>query len=86
MIPIHELLNRIRWDKQFAQGAFRIGYFDRLQHRIIEVDLAELMFDEQDHFSFSVIDEDGEIHTVPLHRVRRVYKDGKLIWQRDTDA
>ena len=29
MIPIHELLNRIRWDAEFAKGTFELGYYDR---------------------------------------------------------
>ena len=37
MTPIHELLNRIRWDKEYGQGRFEIGYFDRYEgmvHRV----------------------------------------------------
>ena len=29
MIPIHELLNRVRWDPEFAKGNFQLGYYDR---------------------------------------------------------
>lgn len=29
MIPIHELINRIRWDEALAKGNFIIGYYDR---------------------------------------------------------
>ena len=29
MTPIHELLNRIRWDPEFGRGRFEIGFFDR---------------------------------------------------------
>ena len=32
---------------------------------------------------FQVTDEDGELHNVPFHRVRDVYRDGKLIWHRE---
>jgi hypothetical protein len=28
MIPIHELLNRIRWDSELAKGNFELGYYD----------------------------------------------------------
>ncbi len=31
MTPIHELLNRIRWDPEFAQGEFQLGYYDKLE-------------------------------------------------------
>jgi uncharacterized protein (UPF0248 family) len=28
MTPLHELLNRIRWDPEFGRGQFKIGYLD----------------------------------------------------------
>jgi hypothetical protein len=28
MIPIHELLNRIRWDPEFSKGDFQLGYYE----------------------------------------------------------
>jgi hypothetical protein len=44
MIPIHELLNRIRWDPEFAKGNFELGYYDRTEDRIIMVPLKEVTF------------------------------------------
>ncbi|EEF57205.1 DUF504 domain-containing protein [Pedosphaera parvula] len=44
MIPIHELLNRIRWDPEFAKGNFQLGYYDRAEDRIILVPLKEVGF------------------------------------------
>lgn len=82
MIPIQDLLNRIRWDKQFARGTFVIGYYDRLQDRILKVPFDQITFDPQDHFSVGVSDENGEYHSVPLHRIKEVYKNGELIWSR----
>ena len=83
MIPIQELLNRIRWDVQFAQGEFEIGYFDRVEHRIIRVPFREVYFDADDDFAFQVTDADGVVHSIPLHRVKEVVKDGELIWHRE---
>jgi uncharacterized protein (UPF0248 family) len=83
MIPIQELLNRIHWDAEFARGEFVIGYYDRVEDRIIEVPLRELYFDPGDHFSFQLLDEEGETHTIPFHRIKAVYKDGRLIWHRE---
>jgi len=31
MPPIHELLSRIRWDKNFGHARFELGYFDRCE-------------------------------------------------------
>ena len=83
MMPIHELLNRIRWDREFGRANFVIGYYDRLEDRIIRVPLGEIFFEPGDHFSFDLIDRDGELHSIPLHRIKEVYRDEVLIWQRE---
>lgn len=82
MIPIRELLDRIRWDKAFGAAEFALGYYDRVERRIIVVPFRAIQFDPGDHFSFQLMDDEGGIHTVPLHRVKEVYRDGRLIWQR----
>ena len=82
MIPIQELLNRIRWDPVFGRGYFEIGYLDRVAGGIVRVPLEEVQFPPDDHFSFIRIAPDGAAHSIPFHRVRRVFKDNELIWQR----
>lgn len=82
MILVQELINRIRWDKDFGKGDFVVGYYDRVEDKIIAVSFQELQFDNEDHFSFQLINLDGEICSIPFHRVRTVYKDGQLIWER----
>ena len=81
MQPIHELLNRIRWDREFSSGRFEIGYHDRCEGRIIRVPLLDVVFTEGEN-AFELMDEDGESHRIPFHRVREVHKNGQLIWQR----
>ena len=83
MIPIHELLNRIRWDEAYGNADFVIGYYDRVEDRIITVELKELAFDKEDHFDFELIDVDGESQTIPLHRIRQVFRNGELVWERN---
>ena len=83
MMPVHELLNRIRWDEDFGRAEFLIAYHDRLENDTILVPLKELRFDRDDHFDFELIDDLGELHTIPLHRIRQVYRDGRLIWHRE---
>lgn len=83
MIPIHELLNRIRWDTAFAQSRFVLGYYDRVDDRVIRVPISRVQLTPGDHFSFQVTDADGYAHEVPFHRVKDVYKDGELIWHRE---
>ena len=84
MQPIQDLLNRIRWDREFGLGHFEIGYYDRLEDRIFRVPFARIEFMEGDHFSFRIADESAEPASIPLHRVRKVWKDGVVIWERKT--
>jgi uncharacterized protein (UPF0248 family) len=82
MIPIQELLSRIRWDPEFGGGKFIIGYHDRIKAQIVEVPLARIALETDSHGSFEAIETDGSVHSVPYHRVREVYRDGELIWRR----
>jgi uncharacterized protein (UPF0248 family) len=82
MLPIQDLLNRIRWDEEFGRAEFRIGYYDRIERRLVLKALADIKFPKDSHSVFEWNDSEGETHTVPLHRIKAVYRNGKLIWQR----
>lgn len=82
MIPIHELLSRIRWDENYARSRFVIGYWDRIEHKVLHADLREISWDRDNPTFFDLVDEDGVAHSIPYHRVREVWRDGKLIWAR----
>lgn len=82
VIPIHELLSRIRWDEEYGNADFVIGYYDRVEERIITVSLKELYFNKDDHFDFELLDDEGVTHTIPLHRIRQVFRNGELVWER----
>ena len=82
MIPIHELLSRIRWDEAYAKSRFVIGYWDRLDNKVLHADLREISWDRDNPTFFDLMDEDGITHSIPYHRVREVWRDGNLIWER----
>lgn len=84
MQPLHQLLHRIEWDAEFGKANFALSYYDRVAHedRVIPFDSIAL---DPGAFSFSFSDEDGVVAHIPLHRVRAVYKDGVVIWQRPRD-
>jgi uncharacterized protein (UPF0248 family) len=86
MTPIQELLNRIRWDAEFARGNFELGYFDRVESRVVVVSFREIEFPPNEPRVFRLLDAEGRVHQVPFHRVREVYKDGQRIWRRPTEA
>ncbi len=82
MMPIHQLLSRIQWDPEFGKGEFAIGYYDRVDDRIVTVPLRQVSIDPGDHFACRVTDSDGETHMLPFHRIRQVFRNGELIWHR----
>jgi len=82
MIPIDQLLNRIRWDRKFGDGDFVIGYYDRIADAVIQVAFSSLIPEAGDHFTMRIINGDGIVRSIPLHRVREVYRNGELIWHR----
>jgi uncharacterized protein (UPF0248 family) len=82
MIPIQDLLNRIRWDKDFRKGDFEIGYIDHISRKVIRTPFQKMQFEEGNHFSFRIEDFEGNVQPIPFHRIREVHKDGTLIWSR----
>ena len=82
MQPIQDLLHRIKWDPEFGKGVFALGYDDRVADKETRVAVASIRFDPRRPSTFSCEDENGTVVHIPLHRVRTVYKDGVVIWQR----
>ncbi|CAG0966322.1 hypothetical protein GEOBC_01015 [Geobacteraceae bacterium] len=83
MIPLHELLSRIHWDPEFGRGEFKVGFLDHVRRQLVYVPLNQLKRDPNSLFCFEVTDEQGIVLSVPYHRVKEVWKDGKLIWRRE---
>lgn len=83
VIPIHELLTRVRWDPVFAAATFELGVWDRFEGRSIRVPLASVSYSRPDDETFSLVDAEGRTVHIPFHRIRQVYRDGVLIWNRD---
>lgn len=43
MKPIHKVMNKIKWDPKLKEKDFTVGYYDRVEDRIIETSLKELI-------------------------------------------
>lgn len=82
MIPIHTLLARIRWDPEFGRGRWEIAYLDRALVGLVRVPLEDIRTEVHIGFVFDVMDEEGVTRSIPYHRVRQVFRDGKLVWSR----
>lgn len=82
MIPIHELLTRVRWDADFGNATFELGYWDRVEAQILRIPLGRTHYDRPDDETFRLVDEAGNAVNIPFHRVRKVWRNGALIWDR----
>ena len=82
MTPIHELLARIRHDPEFGKGEFEIGFLDRVAGSVQRVALRQITWPEGQRKVFELVDETGQVRRIPYHRVREVYRDNQIIWQR----
>ncbi len=83
MIPLHELLSRIRWDPGFGRGEFTLAYLDRVRGGLVDVPLNHARQEADALSCFEVTDEDGVVLSIPYHRVKEVWKNGELIWRRE---
>jgi uncharacterized protein (UPF0248 family) len=72
----------LNWDPEFGKSRFAPGYHDRVAGEQRIVPFASIRFDADRPGFFSIEDADGMIRHIPLHRVRTVYKDGVVIWER----
>jgi len=86
MMPVQDLLHRIRWDRAISGSSFEIADVDRVAHGLARVSLSAVRFEPDEPFGFEAVTADGEEHFIPYHRVREVYRDGALIWRRPPHA
>ena len=78
MQPIHELLNKIKWDKRENPNEYSIFYFDRILKKLIKIPYNKIKRIEG---IFMVLDNEDETN-IPLHRIKRVTKNNVVVWQR----
>ena len=81
MIPIHELVNKIKWDENENPEDYTIGYEDRVAKKIVEVRFSDIKRVED---NFMILERDMEEVSIPLHRVRVVKKKDDVVWERPT--
>lgn len=75
MIPIKNLLNKIKWDEKENPKDYELVYMDRILQQEIKIKFKNISKIEKE---FMTVDE----ASIPLHRIVKVYKKGKLIWER----
>ena len=83
METIRQPLSRIHWDEEFGKGDFEVGLYDRVGGTVEFQPLDNLHMGKGNHLSFTVC-VDGEVLTIPFHRIREVRKNSETIWKRKT--
>ena len=78
MQPIHELLNKIKWDKRENPEQYSIFYFDRILNKLIKIPYTKIKRIED---NFMVLDNEEESN-IPLHRIKKVMKNNVVVWER----
>lgn len=79
MMYILDLLNKIKWDQNLNPEEYVIVYFDRM-----DKSKKEIKFNKIKDFNnlTLVLEIEGKEIEIPLHRIREVKKEGKIIWKR----
>jgi len=65
MIPIHELLARIRWDPEFGRARFEIAYLDHERKALVRVPFERVRIPDEHRFALEAVEDDGTVHSVP---------------------
>ncbi|MBI2647469.1 DUF504 domain-containing protein [Candidatus Woesearchaeota archaeon] len=78
MIPIKDLLNKIKWDKRENPKQYSIFYYDRILNRLIKIPYTKIKKLEG---SFMVLNNEEESN-IPLHRIKKVMKNNIVVWER----
>lgn len=77
MIPIKNLLNKIKWDKKENPSDYSVFYLDKVKN-----DLVELRYNNIKRIEGNFIVIGKEETYIPLHRIRKIRKKGKTVWKR----
>lgn len=74
---IGDILNKIRWDKHFKPEEYVIIYFDRVAEKTYEIPFLS-MGREGNFFTIKI---NGRKSSIPLHRIRQIRRNGKIVWE-----
>ena len=79
MIPIKDLLNKIKWDKRELPEEYLVYYLDRISQKLIKINYNDIKKFED---NFIVIEKNNEETYIPMHRIKEVRKNNVLVWKR----
>jgi uncharacterized protein (UPF0248 family) len=80
---IDELLNKIRWNEDFLNFKYEIGYMPKGTTRIDLISFEEMEFGEKDTEAFKLKATGRHGEWIPFDTVVDVYKNGLLLWHKE---
>jgi len=80
VIKTIDILNKIRWDSSESPEKTFIFYLDRISGKLVRVPFLSI---KEIGKSFVTIEKDGKEVEIPIHRIKEIRRDGKLIWVRN---
>ena len=79
MIPIRDLLNKIKWDPKETPGNYVLYYYDRIENSLKEIRFKDIRKISE---RFMLVEIDGKEADIPLHRIKKVVRKGTVVWER----
>jgi len=77
MLPIKDLLDKIKWDKREDPEVYILVYIDLGERRELPYIAIKRV-----EGSFMIVEQDDKEAEIPMHRVRQVKKAGVIMWER----
>jgi uncharacterized protein (UPF0248 family) len=74
-----EILNKIKWDKSEEPDKCSVFYIDRISKKLEKIEFRDIKNIEG---NFLVIEKNSEEVEIPIHRIREIRNEDKLIWRR----
>ena len=81
MIPIRDLLNKIKWDPKETPGNYVLYYYDRIENSLKEIRFKDI---KEISERFMLVEIDGKEADIPLHRIKKVVRNGTVVWERNS--
>jgi len=76
MIDIKSMINKIIFDPREDSGEYLLYYYDRVEGSLVSLHIGDI-----DHIETNfLVTKDGR--DIPLHRIRKIEKQGEVVWER----
>ena len=79
MIPIQDLINKIKFDSREKPEDYVLFYLDRIEGELKPIKFLEIKRTEG---NFLVLEKKGEEVEIPMHRIKKVERKGEVVWER----